>query len=782
MGAASPAERNYQTSIVNAALSRLGSGWASWVDSARVPAPHYPSAEESFFLDPISYAIDEERRQQFEAHGSLYISEQVIIVQYKPPLRRNLKVVDYIYSDDSKEENPGKKLIERFKQSLDEIEGALSVLKMSRLRSYETTLFGDRTVFRDELVNYLSFCLTGDTSPVNVPPFGAYMDTYISSEELWPGITPRIGQNYIYSVALEGFPAESYPGLLNSLEGMAIPFRWSSRFIYLDTHQSVSELNTFRKSWKMKERGFFSQVFKTRTGPVNEDALLMASEAQQALAQAEGGLVTYGYYTPVIILMGKDREEVENSATTIVNLLKRSGVRSRIETVNAVEAFLGSLPGHTDKNVRRPVVHTLNLADMLPLASIWPGRDVNPCDFYPPASPPLFLAATTGSTPFRFNFHVGQLGHSLILGPTRSGKSTLLALCVAQFFRYPGARVTAFDKGNSLYALAHAIGPKYSARHYELGANEERLAFAPLSHLDSVEDRLWAIEWLSQCVVLRRGSGPTPDEAQAIEHAIRQLSEAPKGARSITEFCGAIQNPEIREIMNYYTLSGPGGHILDAQVDGLDDAHLRVFEIQHLMNMSEAMFLPVMTYIIQRFIRSLDGNPAMLVIDEGWVFLKDATMRAKVEEWLRVLAKANCIVVFATQSLSDAINSGLMSVLVESCPTKVFLPNPEAKNPAIADIYRTFGFTDTELDIVSSAERQRQYYVSSPDGKRLIDLGLGPLTLSFVGAGSLENISEIKKLRVEHGDSWPLTWARRRKCSKILEDVYSFLEMEGSSK
>ena len=778
MGAASPEEQNYQTDIVNAALARLGSGWCAWFEAARVPAPHYPDREESFFPDPITLSIDEERRQQFESHGTLYITDQVLLLSYKPPLRRNAKIADYVFDDDTPETDPGMKLLARFKAALDEIQGALSVLKMHRLGSYEFTNEEGRTILRDELVNYLSYALSGDPAPVNVPPWGAYMDQYIVNDEFFGGVTPRIGSKFIYAVSIEGFPAESYPGLMNMLEGMAVPYRWSSRFIFLDAHQAVGELNAFRKAWRMKERGFFSQVFKTTSGPVNEDALLMAAESQAALSQAESGLVTYGYYTPVIILMGEDREKTEESAVALLNEMKRRGVKGRIETVNAPEAFFGSLPGHTVQNVRRPMIHTLNMSDMLPLASVWAGRDTNPCEWYPPNSPPLLLAATTGSTPFRLNLHVGQLGHTLVLGPTRAGKSTLLATIAAQFRRYPNARVTAFDKGNSLLALTEAIGDEYGARHYDVGADDSALAFAPLSHLETQQERLWAVEWVIQCFTLQNSDrrGPTPEEMREIELAIEQLASAPADMRSITHFCSAVHAPAVRSAMEFYTLGKPGGHLLDAQVDGLDGALFRVFEIEHLLRLDEKIFLPTMNYIIYQFTRSLDGSPAMLMIDEAWTFFKDPFMRAKLEEWFRVLAKANCIVVLATQSLHDAIQSGLMSVLIESTATKIFLPNQEAANEAIAPVYREFGFSNTEISLIAKAVRQKQYYIRSFDGKRLIDLGLGPLTLSFVGAGSREDLLEIRRLKAEHGNDWPLQWTRQRGCSGVLENTYAAIQ------
>ena len=124
------------------------------------------------------------------------------------------------------------------------------------------------------------------------------------------------------------------------------------------------------------------------------------------------------------------------------------------ETLNAIEAWLGSLPGHVYANVRQPPISTLNLAHMMPFSAVWAGpeRDEH-LD-----GPPLFFARTEGATPFRFSLHVGDVGHALVVGPTGAGKSVLLALMALQFRRYPGAQVFAFDFGGSIRAAALAMG------------------------------------------------------------------------------------------------------------------------------------------------------------------------------------------------------------------------------------------------------------------------------------------------------------------------------------
>ncbi|NEL41895.1 MAG: conjugal transfer protein TrbE, partial [Xanthomonas perforans] len=96
--------------------------------------------------------------------------------------------------------------------------------------------------------------------------------------------------------------------------------------------------------------------------------------------------------------------------------------------------------------------------------------------------------------------------------------------------------------------------------------------------------------------------------------------------------------------------------------------------------------------------------------------------RDKIREWLKVLRKANCAVVLATQSISDAERSGIIDVLKESCPTKICLPNGAAREPGTREFYERIGFNERQIEIVSSAIPKREYYVATPDGRRLFDM------------------------------------------------------------
>jgi type IV secretion/conjugal transfer VirB4 family ATPase len=759
-------ERNYMTSRMNTALARLGSGWAMWMDAIRIPVASYSDPQASMFPDPITALIDEERRAQFLKDGNHFESYYVLNVSYTPPLLRESKVVDLMYGSSPENQNAmGDRLLSNFKKALEDLEDSLSgVMDIQRMGSYRYQDAQGQIHLRDELVNYLNFALTGLAHPINIPPVAMFTSNYLGGQELWVGDTPKIGENFMLCIGIEGFPFESYPNCLEILDQLPVAYRWSTRMLFLDAHESVSELKRYRRKWKQKARGFFAQVFKTSGGMVNEDALHMATQAENAIQEASSALVTFGYYTPVIILMGPNKALLQAQARLLVREIQREGFACRLETLNTLEAWLGSLPGHSHPNVRRALIHTLNLADLLPLASIWAGKEFCPNPLYPADSPALLYGSSAGATPFRLNLHVGDVGHTLIFGPTGAGKSTLLAMIIAQFRRYPNASIFAFDKGQSLWALAHACG----GQHYDI-ASETSPHFAPLAVLESNADLAWAEEWIATCYQLQAGQAPSPRQRESIHKAMLLYRDnVEPHHRSLTDFLSTVQDLELRSALGYYTVDGVLGHLLDSPTDGLSDDAFTVLEIEELMGMGEKAAIPVLLYLFRRFEKSLKGQPALLVLDEAWVMLGHPVFREKIREWLKVLRKANCAVVLATQSLSDAVKSSIFDVLIESCPTKILLPNEEADKVGTdqhwgpRDLYRVMGLNDTQIQILKTAEKKRHYYYLSPLGRRLFELNLGPIALSFVAISDKSTITHLKTLLAEFGPEWPYQWLSER--------------------
>nr|ABN47169.1 probable conjugal transfer protein TrbEa [Sinorhizobium meliloti SM11] len=484
-------ERNELSRQINSILSRLGTGWMIQVEAVRVPTTEYPSVERSHFPDSVTRLIDDERRRHFGQEHGHFESRHALILTYRPPERRRSGLTRYIYSDtESRSAKYADTALDEFRRSIREIEQYLgNTLSVQRMRTREVSEREGRRIARyDELFQFIRFAITGENHPVRLPDIPMYLD-WLATAELEHGLTPRVENRFLGVIAIDGLPAESWPGILNSLNLMPLSYRWSSRFIFLDAEEAKQRLERTRKKWQQKVRPFFDQLFQTQSRSVDQDAMAMVAETEDAIAEASSQLVAYGYYTPVIVLFDESREVLQDKTEAVRRLIQAEGFGARIETLNATDAFLGSLPGNWYCNIREPLINTRNLADLVPLNLVWSGQPVAPCPFYPPEAPPLMQVAS-GSTPFRLNLHVDDVGHTLIFGPTGSGKSTLVALIAAQFCRYEGAQVFAFDKGNSMLPLTLGVG----GDHYEIGGESGEgvsLAFCPLSDLSTDADRAW---------------------------------------------------------------------------------------------------------------------------------------------------------------------------------------------------------------------------------------------------------------------------------------------------
>jgi type IV secretion system protein VirB4 len=490
----------------------------------------------------------------------------------------------------------------------------------------------------------------------------------------------------------------------------------------------------------------------------------MVRGVQSAITDCQSGLVAYGYYTSNIILTGEDREILKEDARRIAREIRKIGFPTRVETTNAMDALVGSWPGLTVANVRRPLLHTLTLADLLPLSTAWPGLEYNPCPFYPANSPPLLQGATSGSTPFRINLHQDDLGHTLIIGPTGAGKSVLLSSIAAGFRRYRGSTVTAFDKGRSMFVTAKAFG----GAHNELGPGMG-VGLCPLSRLENGQDIAWAAEWIETLFRLQVGVDPRPAQKQEILRGLQLMAQRPN-MRSLSNYVFNLQDQDLRSALSYYTMSGPLGTLLDAEHDNISDQSFTVHEIEDLMRMGEKILAPVLLVLFRRFELSLQGQPAMLILDEAWVMLSHPLFREKLKEWLKVLRKANCVVVLATQNLGDASRSGLFDDIKQSCPTKILLANEEAEKSGTdhesgpRELYASLGCNERQISIVAQLKPKRHYYYMGGGNARVFSLDLSKVQLAIVGASDKESIARAQTLIAQHGEgAWVHAWFQEKK-------------------
>jgi len=765
INSSTPNQRNFIASKINTLLSRFESGWVIHVDAIRKSIADYPSLNENHFYDPINRLIDAERRAFFEEKGDHYESLFSIVLTYIPPNRAKSKIADLMFDDGSEtyKTDLSEKMLRTFKSKLDEFQTlASNIVKIHRMLPHEYEDEYNQIHTRDEFLEFLNFTITGSFHPINIPPLGAYLDSYIGTHQLLGGMTPKLEQKHIGIVAIEGFPQESVPNMLEQLSNLETSYRWNTRFIFMDQHEALNTLEKYRRKWLQKVKGWKEQIFSLPSNKIDEHANSMVQDIDIAMKETNSGFLAYGYYTGNIVIMHENKEALEYNLKEVVRIIHNLGFNARIEDINTMEAWIGTLPSHTVQNVRRPLISTYNLTHFIPLSSIWAGDKYNQSDKFIPESPALLYTLTQGSTPFRLNLHVNDIGHTLIFGPTGSGKSTLLALLVSQAHKYKNAQIFAFDKGQSLLPLTLAVGGKY----YDIGGeDEETLSFAPLAQINTTHEQAWAETWIESLLVLQ-GIEPTPIDKQTIHYAMSLHRESK--SKSLTDFISNIQNEKLSSALEHYSISGTMGNLLDAQEDTLTLNSFSCFEIEELMNLGDKNLIPVLLYLFHRIENMLDGRPTFLFLDEAWIMLGHKVFKEKIREWLKVLRKANCAVILSTQSLSDAANSGILDVLQESCPTKILLPNPNAYNKGSEhhlgpyDYYKQFGLNDTQISIVVNATPKKEYYYQSPMGTRLFNLALGPIALSFVGSSGKEDISKIKKLYKKYGREWVIYWLNYR--------------------
>jgi type IV secretion system protein VirB4 len=752
-----PDELAFVSAQFNNAVRLLGSGWMLHVDAVRSIHHAYSDVSDSHFPDPVSQLIDDERRAFFSG-GVCYRTKTVAVISFKPNL--GAEKMSAAAKSGGADSTALERSLEIFQNTLLEFEDALSaVLRLRRLEDFADDDENGASVHYSELLSHLQLCLTGIDQPIRIPATPMYLDAVLGSEELIGGLMPRIGNQHIAVISIDSLPQESWPAMLSVLDGLDLQYRYSTRFICLDQLDAQKQITAYRKGWQQHVFRFIDKYFNLPNARPNRDAARMVEDAEEALMSVQGGYVGAGFLSSCIVLLHEDKAALQDWARELRRTILTMGFGCRIESINALDAWLGTHPGNWFANLRRPLINTLNLADLLPLSSVWPGERSCPCPFYPADSPALMVCTTDGSTPFWMNLHVGDVGHTLIFGPTGAGKSTLLGLIAAQFRRYEHAQVFVFDKGMSMYPLCAGVG----GSHYDIGSSDA-LSFAPLQHIDDPSEQAWAEDWVATLLELQNVQ-VTPRHRNAIHAAMDLLRGSPITMRSLTDFVNLVQDQPIKEGLQHYTRAGAMGYLLDAETDNLGIEQFMVFEIEDLMNMGEKNLIPVLLVLFHRIELALVGKPSLVILDEAWIMLGHAVFRSKIREWLKVMRKANCAVVLATQSLSDAKNSGILDVLVESCPSKIFLPNITARQEVQAALYQQMGLNNRQIEIIASAVPKRDYYVVTPYGRRLIQLALQRKALAFVGVSDKENIERIKELQSVHEAKWIDIWLNERRAA-----------------
>jgi type IV secretion system protein VirB4 len=710
---------------VNNALKRLRSGWALFVEAARRQAADYPR---STFPEALSWLVEEERRAGFEEEGKHFESLYTLTLLWLPPPETQARAGRWLFDEPDAAPMDWRDAIASF---MVETDRALSLL--------EGVMPEVRWLTDEETLAYLHECVSDRAHPIRVPEVPFHLDALLSDRPLIGGSTPMLGEQHLRAITVRGFPTSTWPSVLDELNRLGMAYRWVTRFLFLSKTEAERELTKIRRQWFARRKNIVTILRETlsqQESPfVDSDAGNKANDADAALQELGSDAVAFGYFTTTVIVTDSDVASVEEKRKAIERVIQGRGFVALSETLNAVESWLSSIPGQVYANVRQRPISTLNLVHLLPLSAVWAGPTRNEhLD-----GPPLIVTRTDGATPFRLVTHVGDVGHTMVVGPTGAGKSVLLATLAAQFRRYPGSRIVIFDKGAS--ARATVLG--LNGTHYDLGAANS-IAFQPLAHIDVDTTRAWSAEWVA-ALLAHEGVTLDPDVKDNVWSALGSLASAPVHERTLTGLSTLLQSNRLRQALQPYTLSGPFGRLLDAEEDRLRLSPIQGFEMQELMH-SRSAVLPVLTYLFHRLEAQFDGTPTLLILDEAWLFLDNPVFAARLREWLKTLRKLNVSVVFATQSLSDIQSSSIAPALIESCPTRIFLASPQAREPQLRGVYESFGLNARQIDLIARAQPRRDYYYQSPLGHRVFELGLGPVALAFVGASSPDDQRAMDRL------------------------------------
>lgn len=739
----------------------------------------------SHFDDDILQDFEKERETNISTH-QIYDNEFYLTICYKWPsevMQRASRILDKSNKEILKELKGAVKefgaVFNPLSSGLDEIMKDQNVtydhfseMESRFLEECETLVKGLADYFveihpcsEQETLTYLHDCISDHHMTV-----GSHIRNFITDRIkdsiFLGGRFPKLGEKYLGVVGVKDVPSGTIDFMFDRLNSLSIEYRFVIRYIALDKQQAINETKTIEAQHQQRQKSIITVIMETinnkETGKVDRGAVIDSEDAQEAyehLCKDDFGL---GYLTANIVVLNPDAQKLQEDLKNVITIVNDLQCVAVNEKDNATAAWLSSLPSNYENNVRSYLLTSTNFANMAPFGSYYSGEKKN--RFFAELEEtnhnpnmkfiddPLFQCSTPEHLPFFFNLHVGDVGHTLIVGPTGSGKSVLLNTISSNFRKYPNCKVFVFDKSASSRVLTRAIGGNF----YNLLVDSTSISFQPLANIDQPTEKTWILEWLVNYLEASNLK-ITPNDRNTILDALNSVAGAPKEERTITALITMMQDETIRSGLRDLSLKGAYGALFDSNDDKFGSGRWQVFEMEKLMENSKIV-APTLDYLFHRIEGQLDGSPALMILDECWLFLRNDAFRAKIVEYLKDLRKKNCAVVMATQNLSD-MDEKLIPVVSSNCLTKIFLPNSSINDLAY-EMYQRFDLNDAEISILGDIKPKRQYFYKSSLGTRVFDLTLSPLELAFLGATSKEDQLNVARMQDLSREEFVRRWKK----------------------
>lgn len=591
---------------------------------------------------------------------------------------------------------------------------------------------GMRRLAGDELTGRLHEHLSPTEAPRKLKlKDGAYLDTALGGARMFvqtDGVWFEGQKNrYMSAISVKVWPSESTPGILDALLAVDAELTVSQCYRVLDYEAAKKYLKDVRKHNLNMRKGLLTlameEFTKRESDNVNNDRELAAAEADEALDNlAENG--TAGWFNLTILVWADTPQRLEESIQAVYKRLQSKDFVLMRESIHAVSAWAGTLPGQWNEIERWVFFFGQNMCDLMFLRALHSGSVTNRhlSEQAGVAMPALATFKTKHLTNYHFNFHNGDLGHFLVVGPTRSGKSSLLNFLMAKWKQYEPSRLIIFDKDWSCRIPTLLMGGKH------LDLCREHVRINPLLELESENDLTWAAQWV-EGLISSKGYRITSDDTKHIWSAIEGVSKLPIGTRKLASLAFQLPRHLVVELEPWIN-NGPLASFFDHKEDDFSIADHTTMEMGQIM-LQPAAARAFLDYAFHRIQKMLDGRPTLIYIEEAWFMLEDEHFVSRLNNWLRTLAKRNAIIGMATQSLMELSNSSIFSVIVDSIPTKIYLPNRDALQQR--DLYRDkLGLNEGQIQLIAGAIQKRDYILINRNTTRVLESVFTPAAMAII--------------------------------------------------
>ena len=546
----------------------------------------------------------------------------------------------------------------------------------------------------------------------------------------------RVGAHFVRVLTMKEAIGETRPLVLDALLKIKGNFLVCSEWVPITNAKARKEVNKRRRHFNISKTSFVSQLGND-TKQVNPRDVLV-DESKQAdienlgdCLRALGDGQSLGDFSLTVVLYSESKENVDRLAGEFTSVFTNADGNLFAETYNQLNAYFAIVPGNYALNLRKLYLLNSNYADLSFLFTILLGETRNPhLD-----SEYLAILETDNSTPYFLNLHNGEVAHTLILGMTGSGKSYFCNFLLQNAQKYQ-PRTYIFDIGGSFQGLTRIFGGSY----LNVGREARDFTINPFALAPTKENQQFLFSLFR---VLIEGDEQRYrldfKEERKLWDAIERLYTLEPEQRTVSNLANIVG--ELKERLHRWTGRAQYGFLFDNPEDTLTFSKFQTFNFAGWGDAPDVLEA-LLFYILHRAGNEI-ADPQRLatfklfLMDEAWLFIKNETIRNYIVQAQKTWRKHNAAMILATQSIKELEQSGMLEIVAESCPTKVFLANPDMDR----ELYReAFHLNDTELDLISGLVPPGQMLIRKAQSSKKVQLNVDSVSHWMATNNSRDNL------------------------------------------